>query len=323
MSSTLTSIGNYLFGWAVITLALSWILAIAYPLFLRVLATGSAQQASRFTLLYALLPPAAAVLALIILSLPALAFPFVAYHCHDAICTPHTLHMTTDTLEGIISVIAVVAILTGLCVLIATQLISSRKRLQAMRDLSEAHPANYRLVDSPDHLAWCAGLLRPQVYLSSGLLTSLSAEQLRIIVAHEQTHAIRRDNLRKWLLYWATLVWPKKIRQGIRQNFSNYSEHICDLVAAQPERGDRSLNTVIETLTAAYSKHSGSMSNGDGHPQEKRIIALERELYLQTLAFESRSVVYVLLGLFTATIWLITIIGAIHFGHPLLEWLSQ
>ena len=232
--------------------------------------------------------------------------------------------MTTDTLEGIVSVIAVVAVLTGLCVLMATQLISSRKRLQALRDLSEAGPASYRLVDSQDHIAWCAGLLRPQVYLSSGLLTSLSAEQLRIIVAHEQTHAIRRDNLRKWLLYWATLVWPKNVRQSIRQSFSNYGEHICDLVAAQLEGGERRPSTVIDTLTAVYSARGGTVLEGRGGLQQaKRIKALERELYLQTLAVESPREPYLFAGFFTAAIWLAAMVGAIHFGHPLLEWLSK
>jgi hypothetical protein len=132
MTSTLTSIGNYLFGWTVITLVLSWLLAIGYPLFLRVLATASAQQASRLTLIYTLLPPAATVLSLIILSLPAQSFPFVADHCHDAVCTPHTLYMTSDTLVGLVSVIAVIAVLTGLFALMTTQLINSRKRLQAL-----------------------------------------------------------------------------------------------------------------------------------------------------------------------------------------------
>lgn len=45
-------------------------------------------------------------------------------------------------------------------------------------------------------LAFCAGLLRPRVYLSEGALRSLSAEQLAAVVEHEGHHAARRDPLR-------------------------------------------------------------------------------------------------------------------------------
>ena len=44
--------------------------------------------------------------------------------------------------------------------------------------------------------AFCAGLLRPRIYLSTGLLATLSPAQLRSVIAHERRHAVRRDPLR-------------------------------------------------------------------------------------------------------------------------------
>jgi Zn-dependent protease with chaperone function len=44
--------------------------------------------------------------------------------------------------------------------------------------------------------AFCAGLVRPRVYLSSGALRVLSCHELDAVLAHEAHHATRRDPLR-------------------------------------------------------------------------------------------------------------------------------
>jgi hypothetical protein len=45
-------------------------------------------------------------------------------------------------------------------------------------------------------LAFCAGLLRPRIYLSTGALTALDEHALRAVLDHERHHARRRDPLR-------------------------------------------------------------------------------------------------------------------------------
>jgi hypothetical protein len=45
-------------------------------------------------------------------------------------------------------------------------------------------------------LAFCAGLLRPRVYVSTGALERLGEAELAAVVAHEAHHAARRDPLR-------------------------------------------------------------------------------------------------------------------------------
>jgi beta-lactamase regulating signal transducer with metallopeptidase domain len=319
MTNTLTVIGNYLFGWTVISLAVSWCLALVYPLMLRSMAESSAERASFFTLIYSLLAPLSAVFALIILSLPELAFPFISEHCHDAICSPHTLHMTTDTVEGVLAVFVVVLMLSGFVVLMARQLHRSRRHVKTLSSLSEPGSASYLVVESPHHMAWCAGFLKPQVFLSSGLVDVMDARQLRLILAHEQTHAFRRDNLRKWVLQWVTIAWPRGRKQRIRQNFSNYSEHICDLVAARCEKGVTELAQVIETLATCNGDASKPM-NSLNHHRQQRIAALQRELHLQQGEGKQS---YVKPAAFVACSWLIATMSAIHFGHPLLECLSR
>jgi Zn-dependent protease with chaperone function len=45
-------------------------------------------------------------------------------------------------------------------------------------------------------LAFCAGLVRPRIYLSEGALGRLGTGELAAVVAHEAHHAARRDPLR-------------------------------------------------------------------------------------------------------------------------------
>ncbi|MGH2954214.1 MAG: M56 family metallopeptidase [Solirubrobacterales bacterium] len=53
-----------------------------------------------------------------------------------------------------------------------------------------------RVIDSAAPTAFCAGYLRPRMYLSRGALERLDPDELRAVVAHERHHARRRDPLR-------------------------------------------------------------------------------------------------------------------------------
>jgi Zn-dependent protease with chaperone function len=52
------------------------------------------------------------------------------------------------------------------------------------------------VVEEPSPVAYCIGLLRPWVELSSGLLDRLSGPGVRAVLAHEASHRRRRDPLR-------------------------------------------------------------------------------------------------------------------------------
>lgn len=52
---------------------------------------------------------------------------------------------------------------------------------------------------SPQRTAFCAGILRPRVYVSSGLIDAQDAPELHAVVEHERAHAARRDPLRRLL----------------------------------------------------------------------------------------------------------------------------
>lgn len=52
------------------------------------------------------------------------------------------------------------------------------------------------VIDSAAPQAFCAGYLRPRIYLSRGSLKRLAAGELEAVLAHERHHARRRDPLR-------------------------------------------------------------------------------------------------------------------------------
>ncbi len=52
------------------------------------------------------------------------------------------------------------------------------------------------LIDDPQPRAFCAGLLRPRVYVSTGAISLLDDAALSAVLAHERQHASRHDPLR-------------------------------------------------------------------------------------------------------------------------------
>ncbi|CAA0115655.1 Uncharacterised protein [Zhongshania aliphaticivorans] len=316
MIDVLISLANGLFAWTIMAVLLSWILAGAYPFLVYSSSKAKTNHAALFTFIYGLIAPASATISLVILSLPALAFPLIADHCHDVICEPHVLYMHTNTVEGVVTIAATITFVTGIFILMAAQLFRGRRQLLALSQLSVTSSTSYRIVDSKEHLAWCAGLLRPIVYLSQGLLNDLSAQQVRMILLHELSHAIRRDNLRKWLIHWATVVWPKHRKDMIRRRLSSLHERICDLTAAKAVGDSAELSNIVESLEQYQSVKNGNAIHRN-----------EFQLRVNTLDYEysaiSNSSDCFRVGGFVAALWFVLTIAAIHFGHPFLEWLSR
>ncbi len=67
-----------------------------------------------------------------------------------------------------------------------------------------------RVVDLPHPTAFCYGLLRPRICLSSALVMEMSPAQLRAVLLHERHHLLRRHPLKTLLL--ETLVDAQRFR---------------------------------------------------------------------------------------------------------------
>lgn len=82
---------------------------------------------------------------------------------------------------------------------IRRQLRASRRyltRQELSTESIEVHGVRCRLIDSKEPRAFCAGYLRPRIYLSRGTLEQLEPSEVRAVLAHEDHHRARRDPLR-------------------------------------------------------------------------------------------------------------------------------
>lgn len=142
-----------------------------------------------------LLPLIVAVLAMLTLLAPAIAPMAGPAHCHDGLaCTAHV----PITLPGV--GVALLA-LSGLVLLLAAVLVlralraAWRVRMLLQGLGSRADERGFLRLQTATPLALSVGLWRPRVALSEGLLAQMSAAELAVVLAHEEAHGRRRDNL--------------------------------------------------------------------------------------------------------------------------------
>jgi len=95
------------------------------------------------------------------------------------------------------------------------------------------------VIAAADVQAFCAGLLRPKVYLSTAALSALDTEQLRAVIAHEAHHARQRDPLRIMfarVLGDSLFFLPALRRLG--DAYARVAELAADRAAIGASRGD-------------------------------------------------------------------------------------
>jgi Zn-dependent protease with chaperone function len=118
---------------------------------------------------------------------------------HDVSILGHRLSYPAANLDAV--VVLVLAAL-GLAA-IAMTILGSMRELAADRSfrrrLAAAVPRPFNdalVIDDPGPQAFCAGLFRPRVYVSSGAVALLDESALDAVLAHEAHHARCRDPLR-------------------------------------------------------------------------------------------------------------------------------
>jgi Zn-dependent protease with chaperone function len=97
-----------------------------------------------------------------------------------------------------------VTVLAGFGLLIAgaaawglgRELLADRRFRRALAASSPVALHGVLLIADDTPQAFCAGLLRPRVYVSTGALELLDPAALAAVMAHERHHALRRDPLR-------------------------------------------------------------------------------------------------------------------------------
>lgn len=138
-----------------------------------------------------------------------------------------------------------------------------------------------RLLPSPRPLALTAGLWRPQVILSEGIVSSLSEEELRSVLLHEQAHVRNRDPVRLALAqFLADVLWFLPVARSLARDFVDAIEEGADdravIVTRQPlDLASALVKTAKADLVSAIplaSSLTGSLSVED---RVKRLLGLE------------------------------------------------
>lgn len=200
-----------------------------------VLARAPVAQRSTLLLALALLPVLGAATVAVLGFAPQIGGLAVNGHCHAGSgCGPHvpTFHAP---LLGAAAVAALVVLASAaLCWRFAERLRRSLALAGTLRSLAAADVRDARLatVESEVPFAYCVGLLSPRVVVSQGLLSRLTRGQSAAVLAHEQSHATRFDNLRQWLAALSVWFLPRRWCAPLLQDLASAAEQASDTAAA-------------------------------------------------------------------------------------------
>lgn len=229
-SDMIDSIGTLCLIWLVLWLVLTLILRILYPLLRPALFRLHPAHGSQGLLLLWSAPLVLSLITTLLLLMPALAGLLIEPHCHGD-CAPHipTTSISMLAWSGFGLAALVVVGLTGHLAKGLWRGVRMRRQFDA---LSSRRPG-YRLLDASEPAVFTLGWWHPRVYVSRGLLAGCSEDELAIILAHEQSHRQRRDNLRLLLGRIFTQVLPHAWRRTVVHDLHLLCEQSCDFAAAQ------------------------------------------------------------------------------------------
>ncbi|MEO1079196.1 MAG: M48 family metalloprotease [Pseudomonadota bacterium] len=299
-----------------IAAVLSYLASLAWPALRR--GTAMARPASRvlFYLVYAFLPPLSAALTALLVMHPELSGVLVPEHCHGSNCDVHQPVFLIMHPAG--AALAATSVLVIIALVFAAQraIRRGRRLLRMLAQLSDETPVlDYALVPSSDAIAWCAGLLRPRVYLSTALEALFSDRDLQIVLAHEHAHARRRDNLRHLLVSWATMAWRRRQRRDFLEHYAECTEAACDSVAAAHVGSARAVIDLIERLPELSAEFATDRRMAfDASDRSFRVNALS----LPKAGAHPLTTAWLVLGV----LWLGAPTLLTGPGHYLLEWLT-
>jgi Zn-dependent protease with chaperone function len=199
-----------------------------------------------FALQAALGAIAAAVVGLaLIVSLTGVSFAAPSARALAQACQNFALpHVTAVSLAGLALGSCAVAVL-WLAARSATRQLRASRQLLARLHVHGDGPDGAVVFDDPVPRAFCAGVLRPRVYVSSGALHSLTPEELDAVLAHEAHHARLCDPLRVLIartLSDALFFLPAVRRLGER--YSALAELAADEAAVRA-RGTQPLASAL------------------------------------------------------------------------------
>lgn len=160
------------------------------------------------------------------------------------------------------------------------------------------------VVDHADPRAFCAGYVRPRIYLSRGALARLSKAELQAVVAHECHHLRRHDPLR--LLVAGVLADALFFLPALRRLGGRYGA-LAEVAADEAAARVAGTSTLASALLAFGGSHSSEMVVGIAPERVDHLLGERPRWELPASLFVGA--VVTLGGLLTATVGVLWLVG--------------
>jgi Zn-dependent protease with chaperone function len=201
------------------------------------------------------------------------------HHAH--LCFVHMPHVQ-PSIPFLLLLAIVWVFATWRAIAFAGCAIRATKLLQALARTGEHRASGVTVVETNQAFCVAAGLLKPHVLISRGLLRSLDATALRVVLTHEQMHVQRKHALVASLVRACTLFHLPAVARWLQSEIAVAAEQICDEAAAEA-LGDRlavaSTILAVERATqASETSHFGPIAFAFGETAvERRVESLLAE----------------------------------------------
>lgn len=166
---------------------------------------------------------------------------FIAHHCHAAnsvsFCLPHVQLPLPPHLEMPMILVLAGLVFAAVVAMLGRAAAWERVKVSLCAISRTCRDLSVRIIDDERPLAVCAGIMRPTVFVSKGLISRLNAAELKIVLAHEHAHARRRDGLQQLLALYLSIGHLSSIRRLILNDLVLASEQACDEDAARRTSG--------------------------------------------------------------------------------------
>lgn len=121
----------------------------------------------------------------------------------------------------------------------ARQLAAHRRFMRWLAAHAPRAHGDALVFDDDEPNAFCAGLLRPRIYVSTGAMHRLGPAELDAVLAHERRHRERRDPLRvTTATVLANALFFLPVMGRLRDRFVAVTELAADAAAITASRGD-------------------------------------------------------------------------------------
>lgn len=111
------------------------------------------------------------------------------------------------------------------------------------------------VISHPTPLAITMGFIRPQIVLSTGLMSLLTADELKAVISHEMYHKEQRDPLRIFLMaLCSSTIWYIPILKWCNQKYRIVKELLADEYAIEKQQTSVNLGSALLKMLKV-SKH--------------------------------------------------------------------